>query len=78
MQCQDKDDGGISDRPGNMADVFHTFFGISGLLLLNYFKGTEFEYLEPIDPTYALPRSIVQKLGLPAQIRPPLKIEGKM
>jgi geranylgeranyl transferase type-2 subunit beta len=23
-----KDDGGISDRPGNLADVFHLFFGI--------------------------------------------------
>ena len=25
------------DRPGNMSDIFHTFFGISGLSLLGCF-----------------------------------------
>lgn len=38
INCQDADDGGIADRPGNMADIFHTFFGISGLSLLGYFS----------------------------------------
>ena len=28
--------GGISDRPGDMVDVFHTVFGIAGLTLLGY------------------------------------------
>ena len=28
---QDPEDGGISDRPGNMVDVFHTHFGIAGV-----------------------------------------------
>ena len=37
LKCQDQDEGGISDQPGNMSDIFHTFFGISGLLLLKYF-----------------------------------------
>lgn len=27
---QDDERGGISDRPDDMADVFHTFFGIAG------------------------------------------------
>ena len=36
--------GGISDRPGNMVDVFHTFFGIAGLSLLKY------SGLKEIDP----------------------------
>jgi geranylgeranyl transferase type-2 subunit beta len=58
-----------------MADVFHTFFGICGLLLINHFKGTEFESLEQIDPTYALPRSLVKKLGLFAEVRPPVLAE---
>ena len=31
---QDGDDGGIADRPGDLADVFHTFFGLAGLSLL--------------------------------------------
>ena len=28
--------GGISDRPRDMVDVFHTVFGIAGLSLLGY------------------------------------------
>jgi hypothetical protein len=27
-----------SDRPGNTADVYHTFFGIAGMTLLGFFK----------------------------------------
>jgi geranylgeranyl transferase type-2 subunit beta len=90
MQCQDADDGGISDRPGNMADIFHTFFGISGLSLLGFFSqsdataggsipmsrsaeraalmgSTSYEGYREIDPTYALPKDLVQKLGLQRQ-----------
>ncbi|CAI7906995.1 unnamed protein product, partial [Closterium sp. NIES-53] len=29
LQCQDEERGGISDRPNDMVDVFHTFFGIA-------------------------------------------------
>ena len=36
--------GGISDRPGDMVDVWHTFFGIAGLSLLG------FPGLEEVDP----------------------------
>jgi len=66
IQCQDKDDGGIADRPGNMADIFHTFFGIAGLNLLGHFKDTH-SHFRDIDPTYALPKDIVMKLGLVSQ-----------
>jgi prenyltransferase beta subunit len=34
LSCQDTEKGGISDRPDDMADVFHTFFGIAGLSLM--------------------------------------------
>ena len=34
FQCQDPVNGGLSDKPGNMVDVFHTVFGIAGLSLL--------------------------------------------
>ena len=57
------DDGGISDRPGNMSDIFHTFFGISGLSLLGYFDSSDNEF-QSIDPTYALPKPLVEKLNL--------------
>ena len=49
LNCQDSE-GGISDRPGNCSDVFHTFFGIAALSLLNPQKYD----LKPIDPTYAV------------------------
>lgn len=41
---QDYDQGGLSDRPGNVVDVFHTHFGLAGLSLL------EHPELEAIDP----------------------------
>jgi geranylgeranyl transferase type-2 subunit beta len=53
---QDEEDGGISDRPEDMVDVYHTFFGIAGLSLMGY------PGLDRIDPTYALPVSVVKRL----------------
>jgi geranylgeranyl transferase type-2 subunit beta len=56
-----------------MVDIFHTFFGISGLSLLGYFSKPDWNQegesteLPVIDPTYALPRPVVERLGLPAQ-----------
>jgi geranylgeranyl transferase type-2 subunit beta len=55
-QCQDSGDGGIADRPGNMPDVFHTFFGLAGLALLGD------KQLQPINPMYALPEDVVVRL----------------
>ncbi len=53
---QDEHGGGISDRPEDAMDAFHTFFGIAALSLMGY------PGLEPIDPTYALPVSVMQRL----------------
>lgn len=61
LDCQDPDGGGIADRPGNVSDVFHTFFGIGGLSLLKFFDGTD--HL-PIDPVFALPVDVTQRLQL--------------
>lgn len=68
-----------------MPDVFHTFFGISGLILLKYFnkdkekdeetflikdeEGND-RILYAIDPTYALPKKLVKKLNLPVHVLP--------
>ena len=77
LKCQDDEDGGIADRPGNMADVFHTFFGIAGLSLIGILEQIDISALtteqmkkayRKIDPVYALPTDIVQKLGLKAQV----------
>ena len=67
LQCQDREDGGIADRPDDMADVFHTFFGIAGLSLLGHLHKTE-KAFRTIDPIYALPTDVVQRLQLPGQI----------
>ncbi|KAL9597404.1 MAG: hypothetical protein Q9219_005157 [cf. Caloplaca sp. 3 TL-2023] len=44
LRCQDTNQGGIADRPGDMVDVFHTVFGIAGLSLIG------FPDVEPVDP----------------------------
>ena len=36
LQCQDPDQGGFTDRPGDMVDVFHTCFATCGLSLLGH------------------------------------------
>ena len=56
LHCQDGERGGIADRPDDMADVFHTFFGIGGLSLLGYGG------LEAVDPAYALPTATVDRI----------------
>ena len=56
---QDEHDGGISDRPEDMVDAFHTFFGVAALSLMGY------EGLEPIDPVYALPAEIMDTIRQP-------------
>lgn len=58
LNCQDMETGGIADRPGDISDVFHTFFGIAGLSLLN------FDHLEPVDPVFALPKVTTSNLNL--------------
>eukprot|EP01099_Mayorella_cantabrigiensis_P004952 TRINITY_DN3811_c0_g1_i1.p1 TRINITY_DN3811_c0_g1~~TRINITY_DN3811_c0_g1_i1.p1 ORF type:complete len:351 (+),score=75.01 TRINITY_DN3811_c0_g1_i1:62-1054(+) len=65
LQCQDPENGGIADRPGDRVDVYHTFFGVGGLSLLSY------EGLEPIDPSFALTRKLVQNLSLSPQTLAP-------
>lgn len=55
-----------------MSDIFHTYFGIAGLNLLNYFDKTDPKYanFQQIDPTYALPVAVVERLGLKSQTLP--------
>lgn len=58
LAAQDPDGGGIADRPDNVADVFHTHFGVAGLSLLGY------DGLKRVDPSYCMPVEITQKLGI--------------
>jgi len=70
LSCQDDEGGGISDRPGNQVDIFHTYFGIAGLSLLGY------PTLAAIDPVHAMPLQLIKKLGLDKNQKP-AKQSGK-
>uniref|UniRef100_A0A7S1XAH0 Geranylgeranyl transferase type-2 subunit beta n=1 Tax=Compsopogon caeruleus TaxID=31354 RepID=A0A7S1XAH0_9RHOD len=58
LRCQDSEEGGVADRPGDVADVFHTYFGVAGLSLLQHPDVT------PIDPMFALPVTTLESLKL--------------
>ena len=74
LSCQNEEDGGIADRPGDMADVFHTFFGICGLSFLGYFRAAGIPHKE-IDPTFAMPCETVERLNLKCETF--FKVPGK-
>lgn len=63
LESQDTDAGGIADRPGDVADPFHTFFGIAALGML---KATN--QVEDLHPVLALPVSVVNQLQFPSCI----------
>jgi geranylgeranyl transferase type-2 subunit beta len=63
LECQDAEDGGIADKPGNTPDVYHTFFGVAGLALLGYDAAA----LNAINPVYAMPPEVLLRLGVPAE-----------
>ncbi|TLS25201.1 hypothetical protein PpBr36_07643 [Pyricularia pennisetigena] len=56
LKCQDTEKGGMSDRPGNQVDVFHTCFGLAGLSLLKW------PGLEAVDPVYCMPKATIQRI----------------
>lgn len=56
LRCQDTENGGIADRPGDMVDVWHTCFGMTGLSLLEY-PGTTM-----VDPVYCMPRATIERV----------------
>jgi len=56
LRSQDPDSGGISDRPGDMVDVWHTCFGLAGLSLLEY------PGLEAVDPVYCMPKATIERI----------------
>jgi geranylgeranyl transferase type-2 subunit beta len=70
LECQDEDDGGIADRPGNCNDVFHTFFGLAALSLMNYSykdKDNKEDFgstLTKINPFFAIPYEVLKREGV--------------
>ncbi|KAI4471381.1 geranylgeranyl transferase type beta subunit [Holotrichia oblita] len=62
MACQDGETGGISDRPGDVADPYHTLFGLAALSLLGYSN------IKSVNPTYCMPQEVIDRLGLKPQV----------
>ena len=58
LLLQDTEKGGIADRPEDVADVWHTVFGIAGLSLLKH------PGLEEVDPVYCMPASVTRRLQI--------------
>jgi geranylgeranyl transferase type-2 subunit beta len=56
LGSQDAATGGISDRPGDMVDVWHTCFGLAGLSLLGY------PGMEAVDPVYCMPKAVIERV----------------
>ncbi|CAH0049504.1 unnamed protein product [Clonostachys solani] len=56
LSCQDKESGGISDRPNDRVDVWHTCFGLAGLSLLGY------PNMETVDPVYCMPKPVIKRI----------------
>jgi geranylgeranyl transferase type-2 subunit beta len=56
LKAQDAEDGGIADRPGFAADVFHTFFGLAAVSLIDKELGEaeDSSCLNPVDPIWAI------------------------
>uniref|UniRef100_M4CPK6 Prenyltransferase alpha-alpha toroid domain-containing protein n=1 Tax=Brassica campestris TaxID=3711 RepID=M4CPK6_BRACM len=54
----DLENGGISDRPDDDVNIYHTYFGVAWLSLLEY-RG-----VKAIDPTYALPVDVINRIML--------------
>ena len=76
LQCQDADAGGIADRPDDQADIYHTFFGLAGLAMLGHLAATGVP-CQAISPVYAIPQRVVDSLGLPCQMLPPVPDSGE-
>lgn len=57
VQCQDDVNGGISDRPGNVVDIFHTCFGLTGMSLIEEILGDQ--KFKQIDPRFCMLKDII-------------------
>ena len=66
LKCQDPR-GGLSDRPMDERDLYHTYFGIAGVNMLGYLDEMGIPSTR-IHPAYALPMTVVDRLKLKAEM----------
>ncbi len=53
---QDLESGGFADRPGDVADPFHTLFGLTGLALLGD------DRVAPVNPIFCMPAAVIARV----------------
>ena len=68
--CQDGKMGGLRDKPGKMADLYHTCYSLSGLSISQelvgtenkiLFKNREENILKVVDPIFNIEASKIEK-----------------
>jgi len=64
LATQDAETGGFTDRPGDVADPYHTLFGLAGLSLLGE------EGLASVNPVLCMDQRVVARLGVTTQLLP--------
>ncbi|KAM7098161.1 geranylgeranyl transferase type-2 subunit beta isoform 2-T2 [Molossus nigricans] len=62
LACQDEETGGFADRPGDMANPFHTLFGIAGLSLLGE------DQIKPVSPVFCMPEEVLQRVNVQPEL----------
>jgi geranylgeranyl transferase type-2 subunit beta len=69
--------GGIADKPGNVSDVYHTYFGVAGTFRCALRSPSvqcrrreraglallDYPGVVPVDSVYALPLDVLRRLG---------------
>ena len=63
LACQDSETGGFADRPGDIADPFHTLFGVAGLSLL----GQEQDRVKKVNPVFCMPQYVLDRINVTNQ-----------
>lgn len=66
LKCQDPR-GGLSDRPMDERDLYHTYFGIAGADMLGYLEEMKIPS-QQIHPAYALPIPVVERMNLTSEM----------
>ncbi len=70
LASQDSETGGISDRPGDLPDPFHTLFGVAGLSMLDAVPedADGRRPLAKVNPVYCMAQEVIDRMGLKPQI----------
>jgi geranylgeranyl transferase type-2 subunit beta len=66
LASQDDETGGISDRPSDYPDPFHTLFGIAGVSLLRSKTKSDVS-LKDVNPVFCMPEYVIKRQGITIQ-----------